>query len=179
MRREIVLAGAVALTVASGHVSLTRVEAKTIEHTSPDRQTRAVVDATSAFLASLSPDQRQKVQFAFTPQKLGVNAPFHRTADGGVAPGAPAGGQQAGSGGPGRGPGGPGRPGGQGAQGRGPGGPGNKQGGPGSGPGGPGGGGGGFGGGPRGGFIGEQYGQAVWSNYPVAMCCDRDFALAR
>ena len=142
-----VLAGAVALTVASGYVSLARVGAKMIERTSPDRQTLAVVDATSAFLASLTADQRHKVQFAFTPQKLGANAPFHRTTDGGVAPGAPAGGQQAGAGGPGRGPGGPI------GQGRGPGGPGGP---------------GGFGSGPPGGFIGEQYGQAVWSNYPVS-----------
>ena len=142
-----VLAGAVALTVASGYVSLARVGAKMIERTSPDRQTLAVVDATSAFLASLTADQRHKVQFAFTPQKLGANAPFHRTTDGGVAPGAPADGQQAGAGGPGRGPGGPI------GQGRGPGGPGGP---------------GGFGSGPPGGFIGEQYGQAVWSNYPVS-----------
>ena len=150
------LAGAVALTVASAHVSLKRVEAKMVEAPSPDRQTRAVVDAASAFLGSLRADQRQKVQFAFTPQKLGANAPFHRTTDGGVAPGAPAGGQQAGAGGAGRGPGGPIR---QGRGPGGPGGPGGKQGGPG---------GGGFGGGPPGGFIGEQYGQAVWSNYPVS-----------
>ncbi len=147
MGKRMVLAGAVALTVASGYVSLARVGAKMIERTSPDRQTLAVVDATSAFLASLTADQRHKVQFAFTPQKLGANAPFHRTTDGGVAPGAPAGGQQAGAGGPGRGPGGPI------GQGRGPGGPGGP---------------GGFGSGPPGGFIGEQYGQAVWSNYPVS-----------
>ena len=125
MRKVIVLASAVVLTVASTYISLTRVDAKMVEAPSPDRQTRAVVDAASAFLASLIADQRQKVQFAFTPQKLGAKAPFHRTADGGVAPGAPAGGRQAGAGGRG------------------------------------------YGGGPPGGFIGEQYGQAVWSNYPV------------
>jgi len=51
----------------------------------------------------------------------------------------------------------------QGNGGRGPAGPG----GPGS-PGGPGGPGGGQGMGPGGGFIGEQYGQAVWSNFPVS-----------
>ncbi len=131
-----------------------------------DRQTSAVVDATEALLRSLSADQRQKIQFSFTPQQLGVIAPFHRPSDGGVAPGAPAAGQAGpgGPGGPGRGPGGPGeqnRP-----PGGGPGGPG---GGPGGGPRGPGGGPRGGGGmGPAGGFIGEQYGQAVWSNYPVS-----------
>ncbi len=150
MRKLIVFASTVALTAASGYIGLNRVEGKTVEQSSSDRQTHAVVNATAAFLASLSADQRQKVQFAFTPQKLGTNAPFHRTADGSVAPGAPVGGQQSGAGGPvGGGPGGPGR---------GPGG-----GGPGRGPGG-----GGAGMGPQGGFIGEQYGQAVWSNYPVS-----------
>jgi hypothetical protein len=74
----IVPAGVVALTLASGYVGLKKVEGKTVEHSSSDRQTRTVVDATNAFLTSLSVDQRQKVQFAFTPQKLGLNAPFHR-----------------------------------------------------------------------------------------------------
>jgi hypothetical protein len=111
MRMMIVLAGAVALTLAFGHAGagLKEVQGKTVDHSFSDRQTRAVVEATNSFLASLSGDQRQKVQFAFTPQKLGANAPFHRTADGGVAPGAPAGVQPAGAGGPGfGGPGGPG-----------------------------------------------------------------------
>lgn len=147
MRRLIVLGSAVALTFAPLYLGTIRVQGKTIEKPSADGQTVAVVKATSDFLASLSADQRQKVQFAFTPQPLGSKAPFHRTADGGVAPGAPAGGQQGTAGGPGRGPGG------------GPGGPGR---GPGGGPGG------GAGMGPPGGFIGEQYGQAVWSNYPVS-----------
>src|SRR5579875_4150413 len=53
-------------------------------------QTQAIVTATTAFLNSLSVDQRQKVQFAFTPQKTATAAKFAR------------------SGGPGR-PGGPGR----------------------------------------------------------------------
>ena len=156
------LAATVALVATAGYVSIDRAHGKTVEQPASERETRAVVDAASDFLGSLSADQRQKVQFAFTPQKLGVNAPFHRTSDGGVAPGAPAGGQ-AGTGGPGRGPGKPG------GQNRPPNGQGRAPGGPGGGPGGLGGGpGSGFGGGPPGGFIGEQYGQAVWSNYPVS-----------
>jgi hypothetical protein len=150
MKRMIVVAGAlVTLTFAFGHAEavLQKVEGKATASSSSDRQTRAVVEATNSFLASLNKDQRQKVQFTFTPQKLGANASFHRTADGGVAPGAPAGGQPARTGGPGRGPGGPG----QGPKG-------GQRGGPG----------GGAGMGPPGGFIGEQYGQAVWSNYPVS-----------
>ena len=71
-------------------------------------QTQAIVTATTAFLNSLSADQRQKVQFPFTPQKRATAAKFARTG----------------------GPGGPGM-------------------------------------GAAGGFIGEQYGQAVWSNFPV------------
>jgi Protein of unknown function (DUF3500) len=153
MKRMIAVAGVVvALTLIFGHSEsvFKTVEGKAVESSSSGSQTRAVVDATNSFLASLSGDQRHEVQFAFAPQKLGTNAPFHRTADGGVAPGAPAGGQTVGSGGPGRGPGGPG--------GRGQGPTGGQKGGPG----------GGAGLGPPGGFIGEQYGQAVWSNYPVS-----------
>ncbi len=156
MRTMIVLAGAVALTLPFGRsgARLKEVQGKTVHHSSSDRQTRAVVETTNSFLASLRGDQRQKVQFVFTPQKFGANAPFHRTADGGVAPGAPAGEQPAGAGGPGVS--GPGEPGGPGGPGQGP------KGGPRGGPGG------GAGSGPPGGFIGEQYGQAVWPNYPVS-----------
>jgi Protein of unknown function (DUF3500) len=144
MKKLIVLVSAIALTVASGYMGLTRIAGKTVDASSSDGQTRAVVNATAAFLASLSAGQRQNVQFAFTPHNVGEKAPFHRTADGGVAPGAPAG-VQGHPGGPGPGPGGPGF-----------------QGGAGSRPGG------GAGMGPPGGFIGEQYGRAVWSNYPVS-----------
>ncbi len=108
-------------------------------------QTKAIVNATTAFLNSLSVDQRQKVQFPFTPQKTATAATFART------------------GGPG-GPGGPGRRGPMQGPGARPSTPGQQNGqypgagqGPGRGPGGPG-----------GGFIGEQYGQAVWSNFPVS-----------
>jgi hypothetical protein len=98
----------ITLRVVLGYIGTQRLEVKAAEQSS-DRQTSAVVDATTAFLKSLSTDQRQKVQFAFAPEKLGVIAPFHRTSDGG-----------------------------------------------------------GGGMGPAGGFIGEQYGQAVWSNYPIS-----------
>jgi Protein of unknown function (DUF3500) len=121
-----------------------------------DHQTSAVVDATNAFLETLTADQHQKVQFAFSQQKSGVIARFHRTSDGGVAPGAPTGGGQPG------GQGVPGRDhGGSPANGQHTGPPRNDS------PGGPRGTG-GFGQGPPGGFVGEQYGSAVWSNYPVS-----------
>jgi Protein of unknown function (DUF3500) len=96
-----------------------------------DAETRAVVSATTVFLNSLGADQRQKVQFSFTPQKTATAATFARTGRGGPPQGA--------------GPGGPGGRGG--AGGRGPRGQGM---------------------GPGGGFVCEQYGQAVWSNYPVS-----------
>jgi Protein of unknown function (DUF3500) len=92
-------------------------------------QTEAVVTATTAFLNSLSTDQKNKVLFPFTPVKTASTARFSRSGMGG--------GPQGGHGGPG-GSGDHPRPGG----------------GPGM--------------GPAGGFVGERYGEAVWSNYPVS-----------
>lgn len=157
MKKFWVLVPALAPLATVIYTGTQRAEANIAESTS-SRQTAAVVDATSVFLKSLNPDQRQKVQFAFTPQKLGANAPFHRTANGGAAPSAPVSGQSRpdGLGGPGRPQGGPGGSGGPAGQNRPP---------NGRGPGGPGG---GAGSGPPGGSIGEQYGRAVWSNYPVS-----------
>lgn len=105
----------------------------------PDAQTRAVVEAAAAFLNTLSPDQRQKVLFPFTPEKTATVARFKRHGMGGK-PGGPFGG----GGGPHGGPGGP-----DGGHHR-PGGDPNP------------------GGGPPGDFVGEKYGDAVWSNYPVS-----------
>jgi hypothetical protein len=103
-------------------------------------RTQSVVDATNAFLQSLSADQKQKVQFAFTAQKTATAATFKRS---GARPPASAdrrpsaspngSGQANGSQGPSRGLG---------------------QGGPGF--------------GPPDGFVGEKYGDAVWSNFPVS-----------
>ncbi|MGA7924772.1 MAG: hypothetical protein WCA20_02125 [Candidatus Sulfotelmatobacter sp.] len=87
MRKLVVLASALTLTGALGYVGVKRVEGKTAQQPAPDRETRAVVDAATAFLKTLSTDQRQKVQFTFTPQETGTIARFHRTPDGGVAPG--------------------------------------------------------------------------------------------
>ena len=70
--------------------------------TAPDAQTQAIVTATSAFLDSLSADQRVQVQFTFAPQQTATAAHFT-------------------------------------------GGPNNRT-----------------------AFVGEQYGQAVWSNFPVS-----------
>jgi Protein of unknown function (DUF3500) len=105
-------------------------------------QNAIFASATTAFLNSLSVDQRVKVQFPFAPQKKAVAAKFAR-AGGPVGPG--------GNGGPGGNssvhqptPGQFGQhPEDGGRQGRGPGG--------------------GFGG-----FVGEQYGDAIWSNFPVS-----------
>jgi hypothetical protein len=71
--------------------------------TTAEEQTEAVVKATTAFLNTLTADQRQKVEFPFTPEKASQAAVF-KSKDGK---------------------------------------------------------------GPAGGFVAEQYGQAVWSNYPT------------
>ncbi|MGI4756484.1 MAG: DUF3500 domain-containing protein [Janthinobacterium lividum] len=159
MKRITLIASLLTLAGAIDSAGLARVEGTSAAQPSSSAQTRAVVDAAAAFLHLLNADQRQKVQFAFTTPALGVNAPFHRTADGGVAPGAPKRQQSTGGG-----PDGPRGTGGTGPHGA-PGGPGAGPGGPGRGPGGPSG---GPGMGPAGGFIGERYGEAVWSNYPVS-----------
>jgi hypothetical protein len=103
--------------------------------TAVDARTQAVVAVTNAFLNALSAEQRQKVQFPFSPQKTATAAEFSRSGtpgrSGGAAPPkSPRGAEHGGP--PGQGPGG----------------------GPGM--------------GPPGGFVGEKYGDAVWSNYPVS-----------
>ncbi|HEY0201658.1 MAG TPA: DUF3500 domain-containing protein [Burkholderiaceae bacterium] len=106
-------------------------------------QTQAVVAAANAFLNSLDAGQRAKVQSPFTPQKTAIAATFARS---GPPPGGPGGGKD--HGGPkgeaerraGSHPDGGHAP--------------AASGGPGM--------------GPAGGFVGEQYGTAVWSNYPVS-----------
>jgi hypothetical protein len=160
MRKVTIVASALALAGVIGYVCIQQVEGTTAKRATDEGQTRAVVDATLAFLETLSLEQRQKVQFPFTPRETGTIARFHRTPDGRVAPGAPAGSQQGGSGatpsqnrlpaGPPpvearRDSGGPVGPGGA---------AGGSRGAPGV--------------GPPGGFLGERYGQAVWSNYPVS-----------
>jgi hypothetical protein len=89
-----------------------------------DTQTQAIVTAATAFLNSLSADQRAKAQLPFKPQKTATLARFLRSGKG-VVP-APAGYIPP-----------------KGAQG-------------------------GHGTGPPGGFVGERYGGAVWSNYPAS-----------
>ena len=106
-----------------------------------DAEIQNVVAATTAFLNLLTPAQRSNVQFTFTARETAKAANFSRSG----SPGKPSG-EAAG------GPGGQPNPMTQSRPRRGSGG------GPGGGP----------GMGPPGGFIGEQYGQAVWSNYPVS-----------
>ncbi len=108
-----------------------------------DAETQAVVAAATEFLNTLSADQRTKALFSFTPQKRATAARFARHSPGGGGPhGGPGGGGPDGGGGPHQGPGGPGDD--------------HRE--PGGGP----------GMGPQGGFVGEKYGDAVWSNYPVS-----------
>ncbi|HEX4227858.1 MAG TPA: DUF3500 domain-containing protein [Bryobacteraceae bacterium] len=128
--------------------------ASTATPTPADAQTQNVVAATTAFLNSLTTTQHERVQFAFTAEKTATAAKFSRAAMGGKQGGP-------GGGGPANGPGNDSamrranpaqqprpRPGnGRGTEG-------GHRGGPGM--------------GPPGGFVGEQYGQAVWSNYPVS-----------
>lgn len=108
------------------------------KYVTPDEQTGAIVMATTQFLNTLTADQRAKIQFSFTPQKTATAAKFQRTGNLG---GPPNGGEKNMHDQPPPGGGNPpnGRPDG---------------GGPGM--------------GKFPGFVGEQYGQAVWSNFPVS-----------
>jgi Protein of unknown function (DUF3500) len=154
MRKQLALAWVLIFAGATAYIGTRRVQGKTPGKAISDQTTQSVVDAAAAFLRTLSTEQRLKVQFAFVPQRAGVIARFHRTADGGVAPGAPA--ERSRQDGPGQDR----KPQSQEGQHADPppiakpslGGPA----------------GGGFGMGPPGVFVGEQYGQAVWSNYPVS-----------
>jgi hypothetical protein len=116
-----------------------------INETAPADQTKNIVKATIVFLNSLSANQHTKVSFPFLQPKAATLAKFARTSNPGGAGGPPSGGEN--KQGPPQGGSMPPQVGG-----------GSAQGGP------PGGG----RGGQFPGFIGEQYGQAVWSNYPVS-----------
>jgi Protein of unknown function (DUF3500) len=83
-------------------------------NTAMDAQTKAIVEATTTFLKSLSEDQQKHVQFAFRPQKTSTAARFNKGGSG-VGGGRRNGGR----------------------------------------------------GGGWQGFVGEKYGEAVWSNFPV------------
>ena len=123
---------------------------ETVAQTPANVQTQTIVAAATAFLDSLSPEQLGKVRFPFAPQETATLARFRRTGGGPGGPGGPSGGP--GDQGP---PPGPHR---DHDDDR----PHDRDAGPGGGPGkGP-------SMGPFGGFVGEQYGQAVWSNYPVS-----------
>jgi len=153
----VMLACALSVGALCGFLGVVHPAATNPQHEDAAAQTKQVAQAATAFLNTLGTEQRQMVAFDFTPKKTAVTAPFHRTSDGGVAPGAPAAsaGMKGPAGPPHENP--PGR-----SQHMGP--PnGGKPGAPGGGPGGS-----GFGISPPGGFIGEQYGRAVWSNYPVS-----------
>jgi hypothetical protein len=153
----VMLASVLSVGALCGYLGAVRPAAKNVQREDAATQTKQVARAATAFLNTLSTAQRQKVAFDFTPKRTAVIGRFHRTSDGGVAPGPPAAG--AGMKGPAGRPQGNPRDAGQHM------GPpnGGKPGAPGGGPGGS-----GFGMGPPGGFVGEQYGMGVWSNYPVS-----------
>jgi Protein of unknown function (DUF3500) len=150
--KRVLLASVLGVAAVGGYLGIIHAAATNAGREDASAQTKQVARAADDFLNTLNVEQKRQVSFDFVPQKAGLIAPFHRTSDGGVAPGAPAG--SAGLNRPGGPP--PGDPAGGGQH------PGPPNG---SGPGRPGGS--GFGQGPPGGFIGEQYGKAVWSNYPV------------
>lgn len=154
MRKLLVLVPMLSLPTAVGSFPAVHAAPQAVQPANASVQTTMVAKAANDFLLTLRAEQRGKVLFPFTTQKTATIARFHRTADGGVAPGVPAiNGNAAGEPSPGgehRGPPPGGDRGGSPPRGGGPGGPG------------------GFGQGPPGGFVGEQYGRAVWSNYPVS-----------
>ncbi|PQO25577.1 hypothetical protein C5Y96_24915 [Blastopirellula marina] len=100
----ILLVSAPTLTLATIFAYSSGTGQEVAAQTVTESQTQAVVDAATAFLESLTGDQRKKTQFEFKPQPSSTAARFARK--------------------------------------------------------------GGSGGGMRG-FIGEKYGEAVWSNFPV------------
>jgi hypothetical protein len=116
--------------------------------TPQDAQTRAVVEATTDFLKSLSDDQRKKVQFSFPTDKTATAARFAKGGGGKGGGGGKDGGDKGG--------GDKGKGGGDKDQGKG-GGDKGKDGGD-------------KGGGGKGGgsFVGEKFGDAVWSNFPTS-----------
>lgn len=161
MKRSARFASVVGLFLISGGVIWRIAEAAPapVVKASPDTQTQAILAAAQAFLSSLGADQRAKVQFSFTPGQFATSANFGRPGGMGGPPGGgprgdgPRGGPGGGPGGPGGGPGGMrggppgGAPGGRGPEGKPPGdGPGK---------------------GTFAGLVGEKYGDAMWSNFPV------------
>src|ERR1700761_2617694 len=73
-----------------GYFGIAHVAANGIRREDATLQTKLVTRAATDFLNTLHPEQKRKVSFDFTATKTAVIARFHRTSDGGVAPGAPA-----------------------------------------------------------------------------------------
>jgi hypothetical protein len=157
LQRIVMVASVLSAGAICGYLGVVHPASNSLHHEDATAQTKQVAQAAIAFLNTLNGEQRQKVTFDFIPKKAAVIAYFHRTSDGGVASGAPTASAVM------KGPAGP-LPGNAPDGGKRMGPPnGGKPGPPGGGPGGS-----GFGMGPLGGFVGEQYGKAVWSNYPVS-----------
>jgi hypothetical protein len=102
MNKIILLASTFTVVALSGYFGWDRNTPGASANVTADSQTQAVVTATTAFLNSLSADQRNKVQFPFAPQKIATAARFKGGMNGQMN------------------------------------------------------------------FVGEQYGKAVWSNFPVS-----------
>lgn len=98
---------ALVFAVVSGYLRWTENSASAMVKTTANAETQAVVTATTALLNTLSADQRQKVEFPFTPEKTATGTKFRFTRPDGSPLG------------------------------------------------------------PADGFVGEKYGQAMWSNFPV------------
>ncbi|MCX8999692.1 DUF3500 domain-containing protein [Rhizobiaceae bacterium BDR2-2] len=143
MGRSALFASVLFLTLAGLAPAVAQTPADAVEQQMAAGRTHAIVEAADAFLATLEEAQRARVQFPFDPTTRPAAAQFAR--QGGLG-----------------GPGGPDAPGGRPPRGersesaRGERGTGDRQG---NRPG---------GGRPMPGFVGEQYGAAVWSNYPAS-----------
>jgi hypothetical protein len=139
------LTTALAVIAAGGTWLASPWAASTVNAQPTASPTPMVVSAVTSFLSALTVEQRAKVQFSFTPQKAATMAMFARSGSPGLGGRGDAGGRGD-TAGHGRGDGG------RGDAGRGDAGRGAR-----------GGRGGGFAG-----FVGEKYGDAVWSNFPVS-----------
>jgi hypothetical protein len=79
MKKNTLLLWGLILVEFCGYLVWTRSSAGAIAKITADAQTQAAATAMTAFLNSLSADQRKKVQFPFTPQKTATVARFSRS----------------------------------------------------------------------------------------------------
>ena len=89
MQRIVMVASVLSVGALCGYLGAVHPAVNSVQQADAADQTKQVARAATAFLNTLSAEQRQKVAFDFIPKKAAVIASFHRTSDGGVAPGAP------------------------------------------------------------------------------------------